>query len=193
MASADIDAAAPASHLSMNGSTTYDEGTQTMTEPRISGGLGWRRLAVAGLLLALGVCGLPRSGLASESAPGAAGLARLWVYRDYQPYDSVATPYVRANGVIIGVSRPGAAFYRDLPPGRYAVTVDSDGSDQNQFASVPLAPGQAAFVKVLSLNSWASGGGGNLGSGWTRDTFYTWWMPPEAAAAAIAQLPLYGG
>jgi hypothetical protein len=159
------------------------------------------RLGSAVLLLALTSMGLAPRGLAlapATNAPGLApvspGTARVWIYRDYEPYQTLATPYVRLNGAIAGISQPGGAFYRDLAPGTYTVTVDSYGTDVNQFVSLAVAAGQQVYVKVLASVSWESGGGGERGgSGWARDTFYTWQIPPEVAAAEIARMPLYAG
>jgi hypothetical protein len=156
--------------------------------------------AVGALLLALVMIGLaPRAQALVEPYPTARpaspapGMARIWIFREYEPYESLATPYVRLNGAVIGVSQPGGVFYRDVAPGTYAVTVDSDGTDTNQFATISLAPGQQAFIKVLVSNSWDSGGGGERGGGWARDTFYTWQIQPQAAEPEIARLPLYNG
>ena len=128
-----------------------------------------RRLRLGGavLLLALTGMGLAAWGPALAGAPSAAGVApaspgtaRIWIYREYEPYETLARPYVRLNGAIIGVSEPGAVFYRDVAPGTYTVTVDSEGIDVQQFVSVPVAAGQQAYVKVLASASWDSGGGG---------------------------------
>jgi hypothetical protein len=133
---------------------------------------------------------------AAPSVP-APGLARIWIYRLYEPYVSLARPYIRLNGAVVGISEPGGAFYRDVAPGTYAVTVDSTGIDTNQFATVGVGPGQQVFVKILDDPSWNSGGGGGEqgggGGGWARDTFYTWLIQPQAAAAEISRLPLYNG
>jgi hypothetical protein len=126
-------------------------------------------------------------------APVAPGMVRIWIFREYEPYESLATPYVRLNGAVVGVSQPGGVFYRDVPTGTYTVTVDSTGTDTNQFATVSLAPGQQAFIKVLVSDNWDSGGGGDRTGGWARDTFYTWQIEPQAAAAEIARLPFYSG
>ena len=161
-------------------------------------------LGGAALVLAAAVAGFaPRARAVGEAVPTAgrtapvpAGEARIWVYREYLPYESLATPYVRFNGAIIGVSQPGAVFYRDVPPGTYAVTVDSIGTDINQFTTVTVAPRQQVFVKVLVSNSWDSGGGGGDrggAGGWARPTFYTWQIQPQAAAAEISTMPLYNG
>ena len=165
-----------------------------------------RRLRLGGMvvLLVLTIMSLAPRGLAlaavtnaSGLAPVAPGMARVWIYRDYEPYESLARPYVRLNGAITGISEPGGAFYRDLAPGTYTVTVDSDGTDLQQFVSVPVATGQQVYVKVLASSGWDSGGGGagehGGGGGWARDTFYTWQIQPEVAAPAIARMPLYGG
>jgi hypothetical protein len=169
-----------------------------MTRPN----LAWR-LAQGGavLLFAVAVVGVvPRAQAMHEPHAAAAavaavpqGMARLWIYREYEPYQSLATPYVRLNGAVIGVSEPGEVFYRDVPAGTYAVTVDSGGTDVDQFATVGLAPGQQVFIKVLVSNSWASGGGGNQSGGWARDTFYTWQIQPQEGEAEISTLPLYNG
>lgn len=159
------------------------------------------RLAGAVVLVALTSLGLapgvPALAAAVNSlvvAPVSPGMARLWIYRAYEPYQSLARPYVRLNGAIAGISEPGGVFYRDLAPGTYAVTVDSDGTDVQQFVSVNVAAGQQVYVKVLVSKDWASGGGGDRGGGaWERDTFYTWQIQPEIAAAAIAGMALYTG
>jgi len=161
------------------------------------------RLGAAVLLLALTSMGFAPRDLAlaaATSPPGLApvspGTARIWIYRDYEPYQTLARPNVRLNGAIAGISEPGGVFYRDLAPGTYAITVDSYGTDVQQFVSVPVAAGQQVYVKVLASADWASGGGGGErggGGGWARDTFYTWQVQPGVAAAEIARKPLYGG
>jgi hypothetical protein len=40
----------------------------------------------------------------------------------------------------------GAAFYRDVPPGRYHVTVERDGTDVNQAEDGELPAGQGTYV-----------------------------------------------
>src|SRR5579862_4347676 len=115
-----------------------------------------RRLRLVGavLVLALTIIGLAPRGPAPAAAnpPGVApvspGMARIWIYRDYEPYQTLARPYVRLNGAIAGISVPGGALYRDVVPGTYTVTVDSDGTDERQFATIAAAGGEQAFVKV---------------------------------------------
>jgi hypothetical protein len=119
--------------------------------------------------------------------------ARIWFYRDLDPHGSQATPYVRLNGTAAGVSRPGGAFYRDVPPGHYHITADSFLTDPIQTRDIDLAPGQEAFVKVLSLDNWIDGFAQDAGSGYHRDTFYVWLMPQESARPQIAKSAFYAG
>ena len=132
---------------------------------------------------------MPPSGLVPPAI--APGMARIWIYRDLDLSGPMTTPYLRLNGAAIGVSRPGGLLYRDVPPGNYAVTVDSTGTDINQFVTVPVGPGQQVFVKVLASADWDSGGGSGRSGGWARPTFYTWQMLPQVAATEIARLPAY--
>jgi hypothetical protein len=107
--------------------------------------VGWLNFAGAAVLFALlcGCASLPPTG--SVTIPLIpAGMARAWFYRDDEPYISLDRPYVRMNGAIVGISEPGGAFYRDVPPGQYYVTVDSYGRDANQFPYATLVPGETA-------------------------------------------------
>ncbi|MGH7110863.1 MAG: hypothetical protein ACREFK_10595 [Stellaceae bacterium] len=146
----------------------------------------------ATILLAIGFLGwlsAPPAGLAETAAPSP-GYGRIWIYRYNEPYVSLATPYVRFNGRIVGVSTPGGVFYRDVPPGTYHVTVDSEGRDVNQFTTVAVVPGQQVYIQVQVSKYWdCGGGGGDRGAaGWCRDTFYTRLQLPQVGTAAIGML-----
>ena len=140
------------------------------------------------LLLAAASCAQlpPTSSVVIPPIP--AGEARLWFYRDYEPSETLARPYVRLNEQVTGISEPGGAFYRDVAPAHYSVPVDSAGRDVNQFADIDLAAGQVVYVKVLSLRSWLDDDCIPWGG---CDTFYVRLVPAEAARAAIARSPFY--
>ena len=135
------------------------------------------------------------SGYAQRPPTPTTGMARIWFYRDMAPYSSLATPFVRLNGVVAGVSQPGGASYRDVPPGHYHISVDSYGVDFGQTKDVDLAPGAEIYAKVVSNDHWIEGGGGGRGGGggYHRDTFYVWLYPAEQARPVIAQSWFYGG
>jgi len=124
---------------------------------------------------------------APVSDPARAGAARVWVYREYEPYETLARPYVRFNGQIIGISEPGGSFYRDVQPGSYSVTVDSVGKDVYQFASVSLGAGQTTFIKVESSRDWESS------LTYRRDTFYTRVISSEMAQRELGRSQFLGG
>ena len=148
-------------------------------------------IAMALFLAAAGCAQLPPTSSVTIP-PIPAGAARVWFYRDYEPHESLSRPYVRLNEQIAGISEPGGAFYRDVAPIRYHITVDSDGRDFNQVADAKLAAGQEVYAKVVSLRSWL--GDDNDCTNWGGcDTFYVWLIRPEEARAAIGRSPFYGG
>jgi hypothetical protein len=143
-------------------------------------------------LLALVGC-LPPAATAGSVAvsPVAPGTARIWFYRDYEPSVSLNIANVALNGVPAAYVQPdGTALYRDVPAGHYHITVGSESTDVNQSKDVELAPGQEAFVKVLALSSWNSGGDT---VSFQRDTFYVSLVPPQVARTELAAHPLSGG
>jgi hypothetical protein len=120
--------------------------------------------------------------IASPVPPGA---ARIWFYRANEPYASRNFAPIALNGAVIGYAEPGGSvFYRDVPPGRYHVTIGPQGQDVNQDAWLNLDPGQQAFVKVLATDSWDAGGDNQI---YSRDTFYARLMPPQIAEAEIGR------
>ena len=114
-------------------------------------------------------------------------MARIWFYRDLNPNETLATPYIRLNGAAAGVSEPGGAFYRDVAPGHYHISVDSYVEDRHNDADVALAPGAEAYAKVLPLDDIAQGGGGAVGGGYRRNTYVVWLYPPDLARPIVAR------
>jgi hypothetical protein len=151
----------------------------------------WPAICALGLFLAL-TGRAPEAPAALPSvSPIPPGAARIWFYRDYEPYVSRNYAPVSLNGATVGYARPdGSAFYRDVAPGYYHITVLSQGLDVNQDGYVTLAPGQQAFVKILATNIWESGGGTES---YSRDTFYVTLVPPPVAEAELATRPITGG
>lgn len=146
--------------------------------------------AQGGVLLAAAGCAHP-SATASSTIPSIpAGEARIWFYRDYEPYAGKGLPAIAANGRYVGVAELGGAFYRDVFPGNYFVTVETTGVDFNQVARLDLAAGQESFVKIVSNPQWFSGGSRTE---YERPTFYAWHVPSETAQADVARLSFYGG
>jgi hypothetical protein len=146
-----------------------------------------QRGAAALLLLAAASCTqLPLTGSVAV-APVPVGAARIWIYRNDTAQESQERPYLRFNGQIAGISEANGALYRDVPPGRYLVSVDSYGvAYPNQFVQVDLSASQEAFVRVSSKREKVGG------PETTRAAYFTELIPAEAARAAIAVTPFYG-
>jgi hypothetical protein len=94
-----------------------------------------------------------QTGPAVQLAPPPPGLARVWFLRQFEPGESLWTPMIYVNGSAMTPSLPGTIFYRDFAPGTYTFTVDSCGSDTNQFPTVRLTPGTQYEFEVQSLQS----------------------------------------
>ena len=144
------------------------------------------------LLLAMAACAQLPTTASVTIPPIPTGGARVWFYRDWGLYDALATPYLRMNGAIVGVSEPGGAMYRDLAPGQYHVTVDNYLSDPDQSRYVYLFPGQQAYFKIVSLKNWIANGN-RFSSDFHRDTFYVLQIAPEVAQGDVARSEFYGG
>jgi hypothetical protein len=144
----------------------------------------------AWLLLAANGCAQAPSMASAAVPPIPPGEARVWFYREFIPSESLNMTEVRMNGAYAGYSRLGGAFYRDVAPGQYLITVASWGVDANQSAVLALVAGQEAFIRIESLRSWSELGERN---GAARDTFYARLIPPQIARAEITQSTYDGG
>jgi len=90
------------------------------------------RLAQALLLFVTAGCAQQAATGSVNIPPIPAGEARVWFYRDNEPYAGKGVPAIAANGGYVGQAELGGAFYRDVPPGHYVVTVQTVGIDVNQ-------------------------------------------------------------
>lgn len=122
--------------------------------------------------------------MASASvAPAASGLARIYFYRDWEPYETLSRPLIYLNDAPAQISEPGGISYRDLPPGQYHVSVDSPGVYPHQFKELVLRAGDIRYVKIESLASWYTGRGpGHIGF---HDTFVVELIPERQAQDEI--------
>jgi hypothetical protein len=149
---------------------------------------GSRRWFASLLLLILAGCtgasGPPFPQVAPTIPPLAADRARLYFYREYEPYESLTPAILYLNGVQTGVSVPGGVFYRDVPPGTYLIAPWSQGDFPNAAKTVVLRPGDTFYAKVLSLRAWQSGGGTRF----QRDTFIVMLIDPAQAQRELANM-----
>lgn len=141
----------------------------------------WRILFCLSFLLS--ACAAPGPPFSSVSLPPIpANSARMYFYRDYEPYESLTEPWISLNGQETCLSVPGGVSYRDLPPGAYHITVLSPGIYPNQFKTVRLSAGDSSYVKIESLYSWYQG------LDWAQDTFVVALIDPATATAEMATM-----
>jgi len=156
-------------------------------------GFGCLTAAAAGVVLLWG-CAIthqPRyAEIAATVPPVSADRARLYFYREYEPYESLARPYIYLNSQPSIISEPGGVLYRDVPQGSYFVAVNSYGVFPEQSKTVAVKDGETYYIKVESLRSWASGGGAD--DDYERDTFVAVLVDPERARQEIPNLVFFG-
>jgi hypothetical protein len=130
----------------------------------------------------------PSTAVVSAEIPAPpAGLARIWVLRQFEPGLGVQwSPMTYVNGWPIAPAYAGTAFYRDLPPGTYIFTVDSCTRDFDQAQTLQLTAGMQADLEVQVLSSIAS-----LGC-FDPNAFYIRQIPPERAQFYMGQVRYLG-
>jgi hypothetical protein len=139
-------------------------------------------------VLALVSCGTEHYARPGTEPPVAAGMARLYFFRDQAPNDPQDWTTVSLNGRKVGDSAPGTVFYRDVPPGRYEVSVRSDLLYPDQFKTVTVASGDVVYAKIASLPHWGATGWGSIAT-----TFVVVIVNPALAQRALAGLYLTPG
>jgi hypothetical protein len=117
-----------------------------------------------------------------RTTPVAADLARVYFYRAFEPYESLARPLIYLDGRSLAVSEPGGVLFRDVEPGAYEISVFSPGIYPNQFKNVLLSPGDTLYVRIESLRNWYRG------FNWEKDTFVVSLVGETEAEAEMASL-----
>jgi hypothetical protein len=138
-------------------------------------------VAVSLLLLAAASCTPPPTTASVSIPPLPPQQGRIWFYREVDTADvNTTTPYVRLNGAIAGVPDPGGAFYRDIPPGTYRITVDSEGNSPRPTQEVALIAGQQIYARI------------GLGGSWNGQGFTITMEPSTVGRAAVEHSKFYG-
>lgn len=119
----------------------------------------WKALApFIALAAALSACagggeppGTRFASVAAQLPPVPADRARIFLYRDYEPYDSMQRPYITLNGQPAVISEPGGVSYRDVTPGTYVISVPYSGPYVNKDKTVTVGGGQTVYAKIETL------------------------------------------
>jgi hypothetical protein len=137
--------------------------------------------AMSVLLLVATSCTPPPTTASVSIPPLSPQQGRIWFYREVDTADvNTTTPYVRLNGAIAGVPDPGGAFYRDVPPGTYRITVDSEGNSPRPSQEVVLVAGQQIYARI------------GLGGSWNGQGFTITMEPSAVGHAAVEHSKFYG-
>lgn len=134
--------------------------------------------------------GPPFAAALATLPPVPAGETRMFFYRQLQPYGLLAPTAVYLNGRRVGVSWIGTTFYRDVSPGTYHITVDSQGAYPNQFKTIRVKPGDTVYVRVIPLTVWSQL---LCPFGCQIDTFAVEVENPQLAQQEMQALPLIRG
>jgi hypothetical protein len=123
----------------------------------------------------------------AQIPPVPAGLARVWVLRQFEPGLGVQwSPMTYVNNSPLASAYAGTAVYRDVTPGTYIFTVDSCTPDFNQAQTLQLTAGMRADLEVQVLSDFASWGC------FDPNTFYIRQIPPEWAKFYFGQVRYVG-
>jgi Protein of unknown function (DUF2846) len=160
--------------------------------PDSARGVAMRRIAqhlLPLLLISLANCAGARGPLYPEMAstipPLAADRARIYFYRDYEPYESLSQASLYLNGAPVGVSVSGGFFYRDVTPATYAIAVWTQKDLPDASKTARLRAGDTIYAKVESFRGWEDGGGD---SNFARDTFIVRLIEPVQAQRELARM-----
>ena len=143
-------------------------------------------------ILALAGCAAQGPAFAADTLPPIPpGQARIFFYRWLEPYEALSMSKVYLNGKPVGVSQVGAVLYRDVAPGQYYISVDSQGTYPDQFKTVTIGAGQTFYVRIESISSFKSPCGylGNC----EVDTFVVSIVDPTTASREMGTLKLIPG
>jgi hypothetical protein len=141
------------------------------------------------LMLAVAACAGPTGPLftdaVSKIAPPAGDMARIYFYREYEPYESLTQAYLYLNGQPVAVSVPGGVSYRDVAAATYTVSAWTQGDFANASKTVVARAGDVFYAKIESLRAWQSGGGD---PSYERDTFIVTLVDPARAHRDLARM-----
>ena len=122
----------------------------------------------------------------AQIPPIASGMARVWFLRDNDPEEAFGTPIIYANGQPVARSEPGAAAFRDMPPGNYRFTVQPlSGIPTGYKDKVRLAPGSQTYLEIQWGPSWQEGVAGGY-------TFYVRTLSPQLGQAYLGSMRYLG-
>jgi len=145
-------------------------------------------ILVPGLAAALAGCEVAPHPSPTELPPIAAGMARIYFYRENNFYDALGWTTISLNRQEVGSLGPGTFFYRDVAPGAYRIEPRSDQLYPDQAKTVAVKAGSTTFVRVEVATLW-----GRSDLLWQGNTFVVRIVDPATALVQIGPLSLTQG
>jgi hypothetical protein len=112
------------------------------------------RALLAGIVLLLAGCGSPippDQMVRGPLPPPQAGMAQLIFYRDLDYYGTQAMPTIYLNDKPAGITQNGAVLDRDVPPGRYDLTLAPTLPYPDQFKTLVVRAGDVFYIRIGTL------------------------------------------
>jgi hypothetical protein len=143
--------------------------------------------------LALAGCAPQANSTVSQAQipPIKPGMARVWFLRgSISPNQNAQAfaPMIYVNGAPVATISQGTGFYRDLAPGTYKFTVETNGLPTTQASIVQLSPGTQSYLDVDWISSWTQG---YTQASWSFAP-NTFGILPMTPRLALAYLPTLG-
>ncbi len=106
-----------------------------------------RNVVIALLCLVITACATgPQFAEVQSTLPQLAeSKGRIYFYRSANPFGSAVQPSVLLNGEKVGDSVPNGVFLRDVPPGKYEVSLSTEVEKKLTFT---LEAGEEKFVRM---------------------------------------------
>jgi hypothetical protein len=145
------------------------------------------------LVLTLTACAAPGPPYASVEGtlrPVPPGAARIFFYRNLEPYETTAQTTLYLNNQPVAESQTGSVLYRNVEPGQYVIRARSYSRFPNDTKTVALRPGQVIYVRIDSLKSWTTCAYADSGC---FETFVVNLVDPRAAEYEMRDLRMIPG
>ena len=102
-------------------------------------------VVLVGLALSGCATGPDYSEVAATLPSTAPDEGRIYFYRSGSPFGAAIQPAVMLNGEKVGKAEPGGVFFKDVPPGNYEVSTETE---VEKTATFTLAAGEVRYIEL---------------------------------------------
>lgn len=105
-------------------------------------------LLSAAILSGCAASGAKLSTIESTFSEISSSEGRVYFYRTYSTFGAGMRPTIFVDGKPVGKSIPGGVFYKDLPEGNHAVTIDAQIYPGQSSLQLNVEPKETTYVKT---------------------------------------------